>query len=734
MSVTAEAQSGAQPAHERPTVLALARVEGLRLLRHPVLLAGAALSVLFAVTFSRASDIGGDYFLLAGPALLPLALATLVAVNLAALRSRRSDTEELYASLSARAGARTLAHLVSIAWPAAFAAGLVAAQFLYFGAADGLVVDPDGRQEIPSIFELAQGPAAVALLGILGLALARWVPYLPVAPVLSVGLLVVEMPLTTWNIPGAKAWLAPIVNPAIATEGASWPCATGQDWPCTLDRFASGSVGWHLLYLLGVATVLAALAWLRHRGGTRLLLGLAAAGAVAAGVGGTLQVEGQASAAATGCSGTPAAQPSSLDLILRNGVIMTMDAATPRAGAIALRDGKIVAVGRDADVLALRTADTRVVDLGGRAVLPGLNDSHGHWIGDRGKAGNGSPAEAIDAAISNGWTSVSELFVSEARLAELCKLDRNGELRLRVNAYLPLSWQDERFGDWDQGYEPRQVLGPRLRIGGLKLFVDSGEPGKELLTEPHAKGHGEHGEAFFDQTDLTALVRRVDSEGWQLAAHTMGDAAHDLILDAYEAALAGRPNEARHRIEHVAIVRDEQIVRIHELGLLASVQLSWFNSDWADQVESELGPQRARWAGRWRDLLDADVRVIGGTDHPWGKGEVGPALKAVYQSVTRVGEQGAPPPAWMRGQRITVEEALRLITIDAAYGTSEEDVKGSLARGKLADLVVLSANPLEVAPAELDEIDVLATVVGGRVEHCTSIPTLCKLAERKGEK
>lgn len=733
MSATAEARA-ARSAGERPTVLALARVEGLRLLRHPVFLAGAALSVLFAVTFSRASDIGGDYFLLAGPALLPLALATLVSVNLAALRSRRSDTEELYASLTARAGARTIAHLVSIAWPAAFAAGLVAAQFVYFGAADGLVVDPAGQREIPSVFELAQGPVAVAALGVLGLTLARWVPYLPVAPVLSVGLLVVEMPLTTWNIPGAKAWLAPIVNPAIAVEGASWPCSAEQEWPCTLDRFASGSVGWHLLYLAGAATVLATVAWLRHRPARIRALAVLAAGVLAAGVGGALQVEGQASAAATGCSGTPPAQPRSRDLILVNGAIVTMDAGSPSADAIALRNGEIVAVGRKEDVLALRTAATRVVDLRGRAVLPGFVDSHAHWIGDRGEAGNESPAEAIDEALSHGWTSVSELFASEARLAELCRLDRAGELRLRVNAYLPLSWQYERFGDWYRDYEPRQVLGPRLRIGGLKLFVDSGEPGKEFLAQPHADDPGEHGEGFFARDELTALVRRVDAQGWQLAAHTMGDAAHDLILDAYKAALAGRPNEARHRIEHTAILRDDQIERIRELGLLASVQLSWFNSDWAEQVESELGPDRARWAGRWRDLLDAGVPVIGGTDHPWGIGEVGPALKAVYQSVTRVGEGGAQPPAWMRAQRIKVEEALRLITIEAAYGTFEEDVKGSLAPGKLADLVVLSASPLEVAPARLQEIDVLATVVGGRVEHCTAIPALCTLAERKGEK
>lgn len=707
-------------------MLALARVEGRRLLRHPIVLAGAALGAIFAVTFADAADIGGDYFLLVGPALLPLAVATLIAVNLAALRSRRSDTGDLYTSLAARAEVRTMAHLVSIAWPVALAAALVAAGFVYLGAAGGLVVDPEGRRAVPSLYELAQGPAAVAALGVLGLALARWVPYLPVAPVLSVGLLALELPLTTWNIQDAKAWFAPVVNPAVSAEGSSWPCSSDQGWPCVLERFASGSVGWHLLYLAGAAAVLAALAWLRHASRPQAALAVAAAGAATAAASAVLQLPPASAAAVSDCSGEASPAPAPRDALLVNGRIVTMDPELPEAEAVAIRDGRIAAVGTVDEVLALRTPDSFVADLEGRTVLPGFIDSHAHWIGDRGHAGNGSPAEAIDEALSHGWTSVSELFVSEARLAELCRLAADGELRLRVNAYLALSWQRDRFGDWYRSYEPRQELGPRLRVGGVKLFVDSGDAGEEFLSEPHAHRPGERRQPFFDDGELRTLVGEAHRAGWQVAAHTMGDAAHDLVLDAYEHVLAGGPNDARHRIEHAAIVRDDQIEWMRELGVLASVQLSWFHSDWTEQLETQLGPERVRWAGRWRDLLDADVRMIGGSDHPWGYGDVGAALKAISQAATRVGERGAPPPSWMRAQRISVAEGLRLITVDAAYGTFEEDVKGSLSPGKLADLVVLSENPLEVAPSRLEDIRVLATIVGGRIEHCMSFPVLCE--------
>lgn len=142
---------------------------------------------------------------------------------------------------------------------------------------------------------------------------------------------------------------------------------------------------------------------------------------------------------------------------------------------------------------------------------------------------------------------------------------------------------------------------------------------------------------------------------------------------------------------------------------------------------------RTGWIARWRDLVESDVRTIGGSDMPWlvlGLGDRatelphGSPLEAVYQAVTRQSHVGRPPEDWQLAQRLTVDQALRLFTIDVAYGIFEDAVKGSLARGKVADLVILSDDPTTVTVDSLLDIQVLATVVGGRVEQCTD-PTLC---------
>lgn len=256
----------------------LAWIEGIRLVRHPIFLAGAALSVVFALTYAPQADVGGRYFVLMGPAALPLALAALVVSNLAALRSRRGDTGELYRSLAAPAHVRTVAHLLAAGCGALACAALVGAGFAAYGAWEGLVVTPLGDRAVPSLFELAQGPVAVLALGALGVALARWLPFLPVAGVAAVALLVVEIPFALWNLQSGYVWLAPLVNTARVGADSSWPCAPDQAWPCFLDRFATDSAAWHLVYLAGLALALAAAALLKHGLHRRTLLVGAAAG------------------------------------------------------------------------------------------------------------------------------------------------------------------------------------------------------------------------------------------------------------------------------------------------------------------------------------------------------------------------------------------------------------------------------------------------------------------------
>jgi predicted amidohydrolase YtcJ len=412
-----------------------------------------------------------------------------------------------------------------------------------------------------------------------------------------------------------------------------------------------------------------------------------------------------------------------------------MDPARPVADAVAITGDLITAVGPEAEVLAAAPPTARILDLGGRVLLPGFNDAHCHRIGDRDVTGIDTAEKAIEAALASGWTSISELFVNQERLDELRALDDADRLRVRVNCYLPVNYLEQKFGVWFGDYRPRQEFSPRLRIGGVKIFADRAAPAKMLLTEPHRDAPGYRGDVYWTSEEFTDLVRSLHDDGWQLATHTCGDAAHDLVLDAYEAALAGADNDNyRHRIEHVLMVRDDQVRRMRDLSILASLQLTFMNSDWAAEEEATLGPERLSWVGRWRDLLEADVPAVGSTDFPWAirdelNGRSGGAMKALFVAATRVGEEAGAPPPWLTDQAISVEQGLELITRAGAYATFEEDRKGTVAAGKLADLVVLSDDPRSVATEDLAGVNVVMTMVGGRVEYCApDAGPLCSLS------
>ena len=389
-----------------------------------------------------------------------------------------------------------------------------------------------------------------------------------------------------------------------------------------------------------------------------------------------------------------------------------MDPERPEAEAVALGGGEIVAVGTEEEVRAAAPAGATVVDLGGRVLLPGFNDAHGHRIVSRELIRVDNAGVAIADTLAGGWTSISEMFVNQEQIDELRDLDEAGRLPLRVNVYLPV---DARRGieTW-RDYRPHQVISPNVRIGGVKAFADRYFPMDWLLTEPHVGRPGDYGDTDWEPAAFDDLIRTLHDDGWQVATHTCGDAAHDLVLDAYEAALGGADNDIhRHRIEHAFMIRDDQVERMRDLGIIASIQLPLLSADWAADVESNLGPERLPWVGRWRDLLEAGVPVVGGTDAPWTidppeiAGMFTPAMRALWDGATRAGIEAGPAPAWMTDQVVTVEQGLDLFTRMGAYATFEEDRKGTITVGKLADLVVLSDDPRAVA------LDDLQAVAGG---------------------
>jgi predicted amidohydrolase YtcJ len=427
-------------------------------------------------------------------------------------------------------------------------------------------------------------------------------------------------------------------------------------------------------------------------------------------------------------STTPSAEPTqseeptptdALGVVFRGGTILTMDPEQPDAEAVAVQGDSIVAVGAVAEVMAAASPGAMVVDLGGGVLLPGFNDAHCHRIGLR----DSEAAEvAIRDALAGGWTSISEMLVLEERLDELRSLDDEGQLRLRVNAYLAANVQDQKIGIWFGDYEPRQTFSPRVRIGGVKVFADPYDPSKMLLTEAHADQPGYLGDTYLEPDQFSDLIRTLHDDGWQVATHTCGDAAHDFVLDAYEAALAGADNDLhRHRIEHAFVIRDDQVARMRDLAVIASIQLPLMSADWAADWGDALGPERLGWAGRWRDLLEAGVPMVGGTDYPavLGRETTGrsSAMRVLWDGATRTGVEAGTVPDWMAEQALTVEQGLDLLTRAGAYATFEEDRKGTITIGKLADLVIVSDDPRKVPIANLPAVKVVMTMIGGRVEY-----------------
>jgi predicted amidohydrolase YtcJ len=170
-------------------------------------------------------------------------------------------------------------------------------------------------------------------------------------------------------------------------------------------------------------------------------------------------------------------------------------------------------------------------------------------------------------------------------------------------------------------------------------------------------------------------------------------------------------------LTHLILLHDDQIARLRSQRIVANIQLSWFAADDAASLLCWLGATRVAGIGRWRDLLDARVRTCGSTDFPWSLPTSGPVLQTLYTATTRIGSSGAPPPPWMAAQRITTLEAIRLLTRGSAWAAREETIKGALAPGMLADLVVFSGDPLAVDPTALLDLRVAATIVGGEAAY-----------------
>src|SRR5262249_14115600 len=204
-------------------------------------------------------------------------------------------------------------------------------------------------------------------------------------------------------------------------------------------------------------------------------------------------------------------------------------------------------------------------------------------------------------------------------------------------------------------------------------------------------------------------------KGFQVSTHAIGDRANRTVLDAYARALKAAPEarDPRLRIEHAQVLAPEDILRFAALGIIPSMQPTHATSDmkWA---EARLGPERIKGAYAWRSLLKTGVHLPLSSDFP---GETLNPFYGMYAAITRQDPQGNPSGGWYPEQRLTLNEALRGYTLEGAYAEFEEKDKGSIEKGKLADLTVISEDITRLAPKEILSVHVLKTIIGGKIVY-----------------
>jgi predicted amidohydrolase YtcJ len=324
--------------------------------------------------------------------------------------------------------------------------------------------------------------------------------------------------------------------------------------------------------------------------------------------------------------------------------------------------------------------------------------------------------EALRAAMKEaarvGVTSVCDLPGAPLDLEAWEKLRAAGAMTVRVN-YRPLLsiWETAR----DFKNDPKRN-DAWLRVGGVKAFAD-GSLGSStaLFFQPYSDDAGNRGVFAAEAISLSGLEERVaaaDRAGLQVEIHAIGDRANAEILDLFErVARRNGPRDRRFRIEHAQHLRPSDIPRFAALSVVASMQPYHAIDDgrWAGK---RIGRERCRTSYAFRSLLDAKARLVFGSD--WDVAPLSPVL-GIAAAATRRTIDGTNPGGWFPEQRITAAEALKAYTADAAWAAFEESEKGALSAGKLADFVILSADPLSATPDALENISVLTTVIGGRI-------------------
>ena len=320
--------------------------------------------------------------------------------------------------------------------------------------------------------------------------------------------------------------------------------------------------------------------------------------------------------------------------------------------------------------------------------------------------------------ISLGWTAVQNAGHSFADAEILRRLVAEGKIKLRI--------YDAVSGP---GAEARKLFSAGPVIGessgrytrrGVKLYIDGalGSRGAALLA-PYADAPSSRGLVMQKEADLLPFLQEALRRGFQIQTHAIGDRGNQLVLDWYEKALAAVPlierliPEPRWRIEHAQVLNPRDIPRFAQLGIIASMQPSHAIGD-LYFAPARLGRDRLAGAYAWQSLWQSGAVIAAGSDAPVERGE--PMIE-FYAAVARRSLDGFANADWHPEQRLTRAQALRALTLNAAFATFQEKERGSIEPGKLADFTVLSADIMQIPEAEILQAKCLMTIVGGEVVY-----------------
>lgn len=325
---------------------------------------------------------------------------------------------------------------------------------------------------------------------------------------------------------------------------------------------------------------------------------------------------------------------------------------------------------------------------------------------------------SIQTALRLGLTSIHDAGVGHDIIRLYKELLQKKELNIRMYAMFLIQGDGKPLDDFLK-IKPEIGLGHGfLTARCIKFLIDGamGARGAAMLV-PYSDREEESGLIAVPGEEVYTILKKCLQSGHQVAMHAIGDRGNRIALDATERALKEVPaNDPRIRIEHAQVLALEDIPRFAKLGIIPSMQPIQCSMDMGF-AEARVGKERMKGAYAWKSLLNSGVKIAGGSDVPDFTVDYSNPLWGIFAAVTRQDLEGNPEAGWYPAEKVSRLEALEMYTINAAYAAFEEDIKGSLAPGKLADITVLSKDILSIPALEILQTEVIMTILGGEIVY-----------------